>query len=285
MTVLLTGATGFLGSAVLRRLAGRTEVVALHRPGAVPAQTFDGVHWLPADLAGPRLSGLPDRIDAVLHLAHSRRYREFPDGVVDVHEVNAAATVRLLDYCRRAGGRSFIYGSSGAVYRAGPAPLSEDDVPVPDSFYAASKLAGEQAVEQFRTLLAAHSLRFFFVYGPCQRNRFIAGLIERVRRGEAVALAGPEGIRVNPVYVDDAAAAVTRTLELRRPQTLNVAGPRTASVREIAEALGRLLGRTPRFAIGDPQPDLVASVKRQCEVLGPPVVDIAEGLRRTIEAG
>lgn len=284
MTVLVTGGSGFLGSVVLRQLGEGAEVVALHRPGAAH-ESIDGVRWVAQDLAAPLSSELPDRIDAVIHLAQSRRYREFPEGAVDVHEVNTAATVRLLDYCREAGGISFTYASSGAVYAAGPEPVRESDEPRPGNFYGVSKLAGELAVEQFRGVLKVHSLRFFFIYGPRQSNMFIPGLLGRVRGGQEVTLAGTDGIHVNPVYVEDAAAAVICTLELKDSHTLNVAGPVVVSVREIAEMGGRLLGRSPSFVSGDAQADLVASIERQSAALGAPRVGFEEGLRRTVEAG
>jgi UDP-glucose 4-epimerase len=283
MAILLTGGAGFLGQAVLSRLCERDEVIALHRPGSEPPAR-ESVRWLAQDLSQPLSTQLPDAIAAVVHLAQSRRYREFPDGAVDVHEVNAAATVRLLDYCRRAGGGTFTYASSGAVYAAGPQPVTESDAPRPGNFYGVSKLAGEQAVEQFGSQLNGHSLRFFFIYGPGQENMFIPGLLDRVRDGQGVQLAGPDGIRVNPVYVDDAAEAVVRTLDLEDSQTLNVAGPDAVSVRDIAELGGQLLGREPQFAVGDPQPDLVASIERQSQAVGAPVTSFEEGLRRTVEA-
>src|SRR5689334_15070201 len=141
MTILVTGATGFLGQAILPLLAQRDDVVALQRPGS-EAPDGNGVRWIAQDLTAPLTGDLPDRIDAVFHLAQSRRYREFPDGAVDVMEVNTMATTRLLDYCRRAGGETFVYASSGAVNGAGPKPISEDDAPAPPNLYGVSKLAG-----------------------------------------------------------------------------------------------------------------------------------------------
>ncbi len=281
--VLLTGATGFLGSALLSLLAARDEVLAMHCPGHDP-QPVDGARWIAQDLTAPLSPELPDRIDAVVHLAQSRRHREFPDGAVDIHEVNAAATVRLLDYCRRAGATTFTYASTGAVYVPGLEPLRESDVPRPGNFYATSKLAGERAVEQFRRVLCGHCLRFFFIHGPGQRNMFVPGLIARVREGREVALAGPDGVHMNPVYVQDAADAVLATLDLEEPSTLNVAGPEVISVREIAERIGRLVDRSPSFAIGDPGPDLVASTELRDALIGAPRVGFQDGLRRTVEA-
>lgn len=276
--VLLTGTTGLVGSALLPRLAARCEVCAVHPPERDP-RPADGVRWVAQDLTMPLSAELPEEIDAVIHLAQSRRHREFPEGAIDMHEINAAATVRLLDYCRRAGGTTFTFASTGGVYAPGQAPVREIDALAPGNFYAASKLAGERAVEHFRAALRGHVLRPFFIYGPGQRNMLMPSLIARVREGRSVTLAGSDGIHVNPVYVDDAVDAVLATLDLEESATLNVAGPDTVSIREIAAHIGRLMSRDAIFAVGDPQPDLIASNERRDALVGVPRVGINEGLR------
>jgi UDP-glucose 4-epimerase len=281
--VLLTGSTGLVGSALLPRLAARGEVLAMYPPERNP-EPVEGVRWIAQDLTQPLSSELPDRIDAVIHLAQSRRHREFPEGAIDMYEVNAAATVRLLDYCHRAGGTTFTFASTGGVYAPGQAPVKETDKLAPGNFYATSKLAGEQAVGQFRGLLHGHCLRPFFIYGPGQRNMLMPGLISRVREGREVTLAGPDGIHMNPIYVDDAADAVQATLDLDESVVINLAGPDIVSVREIAEQIGRLVDREPTVAIGDPQPDIIASNERRDALIGAPRMSFAEGFRRTVEA-
>jgi UDP-glucose 4-epimerase len=283
MTVLVTGGTGFLGRSVLPLLAQRGAVVSIHRPGTEPP-AVEGVRWIEQDLACPLSASIPDRIDAVLHLAQSPRYREFPDGAVDVMEVNAMATTRLLDYCRRAGGETFVYASSGAVLGAGPEPIREDDPPTPCNLYAVSKLAGEQVVAQYRSVLRAHSLRYFFIYGPGQRGMMMPGIIGRVASGQAVTLAGADGIHLNPVYVDDAAVATTAALDLYESATVNVAGPATVSIRGVAEIAGGELGIEPRFENGPAQSDFMASIERMSDLLVVPTTTPAEGLKRMIAA-
>jgi nucleoside-diphosphate-sugar epimerase len=285
MTVVITGATGFLGAVVVEALRDRGEdVVALVRPDIEPPAR-DGVSWVGQDLAAPLRARLPDRVEAVMHLAQSPHYRDFPEGALDVHAVNTSMTVALLDYARRAGASSFVYASSGSVYQAGPEPLRETDAPRPGSFYAASKLAGELAVEQYRSHMHAHTLRFFFIYGPGQRNMFIPGVLSRIRDGSHVTLGGTDGIRVNPVFVSDAAAAVVATLGLANSVTLNIAGPDVVSLREIAQLAARLLDRVPSFASAAAQPDLVASIDRMRATVGAPEMNFEEGLRRTVEVG
>lgn len=285
MRILVTGGTGFTGQALLGGLAARGDAVyALHRPNGAPPEPVEGVEAVAQDLVAPLGDGLPHDIDAVIHLAQSRRHREFPAGVTDVFEVNANATVRLLAWARAAGARSFVYASSGAVYAPGPEPARETDLPVPGNFYAASKLSGELACEQFRGLLRAHVLRFFFIYGPGQEDMFLPGILGRVRREEEVTLSGEDGIRVNPVYAEDAVRAIIGVLDAPESMTLNVAGPNVVSLRELSELAGELLGKEPRYAIGDSRPDVLASIDALRDAGLGPDVSFAEGLRRTIAA-
>jgi UDP-glucose 4-epimerase len=283
VTCLVTGATGFVGQALLPRLAESQEVVALCRRDPQP-EAAEHVRWLRQDLARPLdESVLPQRVDAVIHLAQSERYREFPDGAVDMMEVNVASTVRLLDYCHRAGGSCFVLVSTGAIYAAGRRPVSEEDAPRPGSFYAASKLAAEQLAAPYGALLRVQVIRPFFVYGPGQQaGRFIPGLLARVRAGEPVRLAGNDGIRLNPIYIDDAVEVLLGALELQSSETLNMAGPGVHSIREITEMIGAELGANPSFDATEPADDLVASIARLTERLRSPTVAMREGLARTV---
>jgi UDP-glucose 4-epimerase len=283
MRILVTGGSGFLGQAILPLLAQRGEVVALHRPGSRPPDS-SGVRWIGQDLADPLSDDLPDRIDAVFHLAQSRRYREFPDGALDVMEINTMATTRLLDYCRRARGDTFVYASSGAVNGAGPKPIEERDPPAPANLYAVSKRAGERVVEQFRSIMRAHSLRYFFIYGPGQQGMMMPGIMQRIVSGQEVQLAGSDGIAINPVYVDDAARATAAALDLADSETINVAGPETVTVRQIADLLGDELGVEPRFANVAEQPDFVASIERMTTLLPGPTTSPGEGLAQMVAA-
>jgi UDP-glucose 4-epimerase len=281
--ILVTGATGFLGQAMLPLLTQRGDVVALHRPGSRPLGS-DGVRWIGQDLAGPLSDELPDRIDAVFHLAQSRRYREFPDGAVDVMEINTMATTRLLDYCRRAGGDTFVYASSGAVNGAGRKPIEERDPPAPQNLYAVSKRAGERVVEQFRSIMRTHSLRYFFIYGPGQQGMMMPGIMQRISGGQEVQLAGEDGIAINPVYVEDAARATVSALDLADSATINVAGPETVTVRQIAGVIGDQLGVEPRFANVPEQADFVASIELMSALLPAPTTSPQEGLARMVAA-
>jgi UDP-glucose 4-epimerase len=283
VTTVVTGAQGLLGSAVVRDLldSGTDEIVALAR--TCPTNHADGgqLTWVQQDLREPLSRSLPRRVDTVIHLAQSREHREFPSGAVDTFEVAVSATVRLLDYCLRAGGTRFVLASSGAVYGPSATPAHEQAPLHPATFHGISKLAAEQAASSFHRYFAVTILRFFFVYGEGQESgAFLPGIVARVRDGVPVELAGEVGMRCNPIYVDDAARAVRAAMVLERGQTVNVAGRETVSLRELATLIGEELQREPTFNTGHAGGDLIADTALMERLLPIPEVTLSEGLAR-----
>ncbi len=258
MTVLVTGATGFVG----RHLR------------------LDGMLAPRLDLTQP-LNRLPDRVDAVVHLAQSRRYREFPEGADDVLAVNVAATVALADYARRAGARTFVLASTGGVYGFGERPFHEDDPVAPIGFYQASKYAAEVLLAPYAESFTIVILRPFFVYGATQRGMLVASLARRVLDGATVTGPGP---RMNPIHVDDAVRAIEASLALEESAVINVAGDEIVTVADIARGLAAAAGVELAIDEGEPAGDLVADTTRMRSLLGvTPQVSLAEGLRGVID--
>src|SRR5437870_2140671 len=104
--ILITGATGFIGRHLVERLRAQHELYCIAR--AIPPAVSDRVFWVKDDLAvGLNEGQLPSRLDAVVHLAQSSRYRDFPEGARDVFAINVRSTFDLLEYARRSGARSF----------------------------------------------------------------------------------------------------------------------------------------------------------------------------------
>jgi nucleoside-diphosphate-sugar epimerase len=280
MRVLVTGATGFVGRRMLETNEGGHELVALARTRGAE---LPGVEWVEHDLTRPLSPArLPEHVDAVIHLAQSSRYREFPAGARDVFEVNTRSTFELLEYARRAGARSFVFASTGGVYRPRREPLLETDPVAPSSFYFGSKYAGELLVESYGEFFAAVILRPFAVYGPGQERMLVPTLVERVTSGEAVTIQGNPGLRINPIYVDDA----VRVLEaaLSGAGVFNVAGDEAVTLTELVELIGEVAAVRAVVEHTDAESGaLVGDNTRMRETLGVvPEVQLREGLGRTV---
>lgn len=286
MTVLLTGSTGFIGRHVLALLAQDHDVVAIARR-APPAAVAGDATWILQDLAtGLDPARLPPRVDVVVHLAQSERYREFPAGAADVVGVNVAAAAALADYARAAGAGRFVLCSSGGVYGFRDGPAHEDDPVSPQSFYQASKHAAEVLLAPYAGLLETVVLRPFFVYGAGQRRMLVAGLAERILAGDRVTIDGDPGLRVNPIHVSDAARAIVAATGTDAPAgVVNLAGTETVTLTQLVTALGEAAGVEPRIAhAGDGPPgDLLGDNARMRERLGvTPRVTLREGLRGVV---
>lgn len=247
-TVLVTGASGFVGARFLELASARHDLVAAVR--RAPARSELPVEWLTLDLDGQIDAGrLPARLDAVVHLAVSRRHREFPASALQQFRVNLASTAGLLDHALRAGARSFVLMSTGSVYdAAGGELLREQEAVAPRDYFAATKAAAELLLTPYAGELAVSALRLFFPYGPGQRDRLIPNLIERVKEGQPVRLSGDAaGMRLCPIYVDDVVAVLEECLSAGWQGTYNLAGPQVLSLRSVSEAIAEALGTSAVF--------------------------------------
>lgn len=288
MRLLLTGASGFLGQALLRRVvAAGGEVTALGR--RAPA----GARLVAADLARPEtlraaLAALAgERFDALVHLAVSRRHRDFPEAALDMFHVNASAAAELLDFARRAGVGRAVFGSTGTVYGAAEAPSPESRFVPPGSYFAASKLFADALCGLYRGLLPVAVLRLYAPYGPGLEDRMLADLAARVREGRPLELpaAGP-GLAFAATWVEDAVAAIEAALAEGWNETVNVAAPEVWTIESAGRLLGELLGREPRFARGAAAaaPRLLPDLSRLAALLpGRRFLGLREGLARMLQ--
>jgi nucleoside-diphosphate-sugar epimerase len=284
--ILVTGAAGFVGRRLVAELAARHELFALTRD-EVPPALASSAEWLRVDLAEDPGSALPARCDAVIHLAQSRHYREFPARADDIFAVNVASTFRLLDYARRAGAEHFVLASSGGVYGTSYERFSEADPVHPLNFYLTSKYVAELMTANYQSVFRTVVLRLFFVYGPGQQGMLVPRLAERVLRGETIVIEGDPGLKINPVSVDDAVRVIEPALALGRSDLFNVAGDEVVTIRELVAQLERVTGRTARLehAPATNPGDLIGDNTRMKDVLGVvPRVDLEQGLRATVEA-
>jgi UDP-glucose 4-epimerase len=284
--VLVIGGSSFVGRHLLPRLAASGAEVHATARGTQAAPASDGVRWLTTDLTAPDpAAAWPARCDAVVYLAQSRAWRQFPEGAADVFAVNVHGALHAAEYARRAGATRFILASTGSVYPPGTTPARERD-PIdlngPRHFYVAAKLSAELLLDAYAALMKVIVLRLFVPYGPGQAAEMLMPrLIHKVRQGEPILLDGDDGLLLNPVAIGDVVEAIERCLRLDASATLNIAGPEILSLREIGEQIGRVTGTTPRFErrSGDAR-SIVGDTSALAAALGwAPSTSLADGLR------
>lgn len=287
--ILITGATGFIGSRLVRVLQSRHEIFGLvRRP---PGENLSaGVHWIEQDLTQPLdYSRLPQRVDAIIHLAQSKLYKQFPDRAKDIFDVNIHGTFQLLEYARQVGIECFIFASTGGIYgysyekfvETDPvSPVAADPVS-PLNFYLSSKYTAELLIANYQQFFRTVIFRFFFVYGPGQKGMLIPTLLRKVKNGDTIVIEGNPGLRINPIYVGDAIRVFQPALHLQTSELFNVAGDEVVTITDLVKLIGKVSGKEAPVQYTDVNPDgdVVGDNTRMKEVLGVyPQVPLLEGL-------
>lgn len=284
--ILVTGANGLLARAAIRTLADRHNVHATTH--AEPAETVRSVRYHSLDVArDDYVSRLPSKIDVVVHLAQSSKYRQFPEMAEDIFAVNTVSTARLLDYAQRSGATQFIFFSTGGLYQSRNTEVDESSPLLPLdalNFHFASKLSGEALVNCYAKLMNIAIVRPFFIWGRGQRrSMFIPRLADQIRNGDAIFLDGPHGIRVNPVHVEDAASFVTQLVAQNGRGVFNMAGPEVLSIKDICDTIGRQLGVQPAYTERPAGPqDLFSSIRKMAK-LHLPTIHIADRIQEVVD--
>ena len=285
--ILVTGASGLLGRNLVDSLHNGYEIHSVIR--TKPNSQIKDVYYHFIDLSTDWGNyALPDSVDTIIHLAQSVHFRDFPDKAQDIFKVNVDSTARLLDYARDSGVKQFIYASSGGVYGSSDFPFNENAPIIPPgqlNYYLGSKLCSEVLVQSHASLMNVIILRFFFMYGPGQRrSMLIPRLIDSVRLGRPIYLQGQDGIRINPIHVYDAAAALRIAISLRGSYTVNIAGPEVLTLREITEIISQKVGLPAIFNLQDEEPKhIVANIDTMKSMLSTPRILICDGLNSLID--
>jgi UDP-glucose 4-epimerase len=289
-TVLVTGAGGLIGRELCRQLSmASIPFIALIRPGGDPSGLHDAIEVVEVDLCSQcalsRLS-LP-AVSAVVHLAQAENYGAFPQEAGNVASITLAATARLAELACAVGAERFVFASSGGIYGSGPRVFSENSALRPGGelgFYLAAKATAEQLLAYFVPHLRVVCLRYFFVFGPRQREQMLLSrLINSVRDETPITMAGSRGPLLNPIFVTDAARATLSSLSGDIPFAINVAGDEVLDLHALCDLIGDAVGRPPKVnALGGESGNLVADVSLMHQQLGRCEVSLAEGVRQCV---
>jgi UDP-glucuronate 4-epimerase len=268
VTILITGAAGFIGSALAARMLAQGRQVTgvdnmnpYYDPGLKRARlkrlnAQPGFEFLEADLAergGAEAVFARGPFDVVVHLAAQAGVRyslENPDAYT---EANVTGFLHVLEGCRRNSIGRLIYASSSSVYAGNrKMPFAVGDaVETPVSLYAATKRAGELMAHCYTHLfgLATTGLRFFTVYGPWGRPDMAPfKFVRAIDRGERLDLYNYGRMQRDFTYIDDVVEGLARVID--RPHTgyrlYNVGHGSPVGLLEFVHNIERALGKRAR---------------------------------------
>ena len=262
MKVLVTGANGFVGRSVVRRLLAEGDsVVAAVGPGAAGSPAAANLATVPLDLANDVSvrACFAEPVDAVIHLAAIALSRAADRDPGLAWSVNAEGTGKLAAALARAAARwptppLLLLASTAEVYGWQQRPIKEEDGIQPTTPYSASKLGAELAAEQvgrccgLKVIIArpfphsgAGQDDSFWIPARCRMLR------EVKRNGWAAVPVGDLTAVRDFLHVDDVADAYALLLTRGTPgEVYNIASGRPVTLDEIHTRLEQLLGITPK---------------------------------------
>lgn len=303
---MVTGAAGFIGSTLTRRLLDEGHRVtgidaiddyydpAIKRRRVARLSDTGGFDFHEAHLLDAPLEELLRDVDYVFHFAGRPGVRaswgaQFNEFLRD----NVLSTQRLLEAAKESPVRRIVYSSSSSVYGdAESFPTSEQAVPQPRSPYGVTKLAAEHLCRLYAHAFQVPtvSLRYFTVYGPEQRpdmafNRFIRA----AALGETIQIYGDGTQTRDFTYVDDVVQANVLAADCDEVGAVfNIGGGSRVPLLDMLTIIERLVGRPLRIEHTDTQPgdarDTAADISAAHARLGyAPQIGIEEGLARQVE--
>ncbi len=230
---LVTGATGFLGKALVKRLEALSHKVM-------------GLSSRSGDITDPKtFENIPPiKFDRVFHLAGKTFVPDSWANPGEFIRINCEGTRNVLEFCAKASfpitfPSAYVYGIPKRL------PIDENVLPQPNNPYALSKYMGEVLCDYFARIhqVSVTMLRFFNVYGEGQDSRFlIPHIINRAVSNQTVLLKDLEPKR-DYVYIDDAVDALIATIVWNDPgsRCYNIGSGKAYSVIEVVEMIRSIL--------------------------------------------
>lgn len=293
---LVTGAAGFIGAEVAKRLIteGHRVITIDNLSTGSRSNIPEGVEFFEDECQNVAVySQIPqEQYDAILHIAgQSSGEISFDDPIYDL-ETNCASTLHLINFAIKVGCKRFIYASTMSVYGiTEDAPVAETAPLKSESFYGVGKIASEHYLRLYQKMgIRPTSLRLFNVYGPGQnlenlRQGMISIYLAQMIKDNKVIVKGDLERFRDFVYIDDVVESFMICLRNKKTEgkVLNVGTGVKTTVQDLLDLMMRIYGTVSIEAEGTTPGDIfgiVADIEYFKTVAGfEPRVQLKEGLQ------
>lgn len=285
-TVMVTGSSGFLGTHILMKLqiAGHKTVGVDKRPIG-PSKNHPH-QFIQADLNDFNVRDLMG-IDYVIHLAWRTNIPDCKRHPLESTRDNIDTTVHLMEVCKEAKVKKFIFPSTASLYGHNSTPWTEDMKAAPIEPYSWQKLACEELCKMNSKELPSVVLRFFQIFGEHQRpDTALAAFLRMKKEGvpitltETMAQSKFKSGQRDFIYAGDIASAVVTVMEseLGGGEILNVASGTVRTMEDIAKALDAEVKWIPKREYEVERHE--ADISKLTNLGWSPKVDVIDWLKR-----
>lgn len=295
--VLVTGATGFIGSNLVRRLVNQNyQVHILKREKSNVWRIKDLISRLHIHdidlLQKEKLSNILQKIkpNIIFHLANLGLYAGLDPNIEDSIKVNSFGTINLIEAAHLIDYDCFINTGSSSEYGIKQTPLNENDVCEPISNYAISKLAGTLYGTSYakRTRKPLATFRIFSPYGPYDyRDRLISQVILKIIKGERFFSNNPSDVR-DYIFINDVVEAyllcITNNKEISG-EIINIGSGKQSYIKDVIRLLTTEMGTNLVSYNRSKRHNIIwqADITKARKILGwQPRKNLREGLKQTI---
>lgn len=247
---LVTGAAGFIGSSLAKRLISYgNEVVTIDNLSTGSKDNLpDGIEFIEGDIGDiSTFNKIPNgNYDAIFHIAgQSSGEISFDDPIYDI-KTNAESTLLLLNFCIQNNCKRLIFASTMSVYGIKPErPVKEEEECRPQSFYGVAKLASEHYLRIYQNYgIETTSLRLFNVYGSGQnldnlKQGMVSIYLAQMIRDRHIHIKGsPDRFR-DFIHIDDVVESFYKCIDnpMSIGKSINIATGKQTKVKEIINML------------------------------------------------
>lgn len=300
MKVLVTGAAGFIGSHLSERLVKMGYQVRgidsftpyypreYKEDNIVELKNSKDFDFIEGDILNVDVLETLHKVDYVFHLAAQPGVRASWSDFETYSKHNLRATHRLLEGCKKAKPKLFVFTSSSSVYGdAESYPTSERLRPMPISPYGVTKMAAERLCELYYKYYQIPTviLRYFTVYGPRQRpDMALYRFIENLLINKEIVIYGDGNQARDFTYISDIVDGTVNTLEHDViGETINLGRGEPVSINEALKTVARFISNEPKIRFEPPKEGdalrTCADIKKAKELLKyEPKVALKDGI-------
>tara|TARA_R110002049_G_scaffold302246_1_gene494931 strand:+ start:897 stop:1844 length:948 start_codon:yes stop_codon:yes gene_type:complete len=243
--VLVTGAGGFLGAAVVNTLKARELDVLATDIGSVSRQRPDIAQCEVTDSEQVDAVVRQGMFDTILHCGAVSGPMVMPDRPLDIWRINAGGTAAVLEAARRHGVGRVIICSTSEVYGELSGSVDEATQLATCTVYGASKVAGEQVMLGYANEhgVDAIALRLSWIYGPGRQTpTTLEQLVRTAQSGEKFAVLTPANAYTHYLHITDAVEGLLRAAETKTPRSkiFNITAGHAVEMSEVAKIVMQL---------------------------------------------